>query len=138
MTLTEYIESPPGGDRNNPDRGQGLKSFLDTEVYFKRPRDADAASDRPLCAGDAVDWPLEARRIDDLVSLVFYTSHDHPRLLEDGENTIATLPLSECLQLSFDFPGADGVVLVTPRMYWKAFRKENLEPLVGSTAGGYR
>lgn len=138
MNLTDYIEEPPGGDRKNPDRGAGLKPFLDTEVFFKRPHDASSPGDSPLCARDAVDWPLEARRIDDLVSLVFYTSAGHARLVDDPENTIAALPLRECLQLSFDFPGADGVVLVSPRMYWKAFRKENLESLVGSTAGGYR
>ena len=77
---------------------------------------------------------MEAKRIGELVTLVFYTTANHQRL----EQPCATLPLRECLQLSFDFPGADAIALVNPDMSWKSFRKEDFEKLLGSQAGGYR
>lgn len=132
MNLAEYIAQPAAAG----DKGQGLQPFLDTAVFFKRPREE---GDGPVSIGDAVNWPLEAKRIDDLVTLVFYTSRDHRRLRDDSEANVAALPLRECLQLSFDFPGADAVALVNPDMSWKAFRKENLEGIIGGApGGGYR
>ena len=66
--------------------------------------------------------------------LVFYTTVTHHRL----EQPCASLPLRECLQISFDFPGADAIALVNPDMSWKSFRKQDLEKLLGPQAGGYR
>lgn len=127
MNLAEYIAQPASPD----EIGLALKPFLDTEVYFNR---SPESGNQPLASSKAVDWPLEAKRIGDLVTLVFYTSKDHRRL----DQPCAALPLRECLQLSFDFPGADAVALVNPDMSWKSFRKENLEKILGGQAGGYR
>jgi hypothetical protein len=127
MNLAEYIARPAGAGET----GLALRPYLDTEVYFNR---SPESGDGPLHSGKEVDWPLEAKRIGELVTLVFYTTPDHHRL----EQPCATLPLRECLQLSFDFPGADAIALVNPDMSWKSFRKEDLEKILGNQAGGYR
>ncbi|MBP9219723.1 MAG: hypothetical protein KBD39_12400 [Sterolibacterium sp.] len=128
MNLAEYIAHPA----ETGETGQALRPFLDTIVHFNR---SPESGDQPLTSGQQVDWPLEAKRIDELVTLIFYTSPDHKRL----EQPCASLPLRECLQLSFDFPGADAIALVNADMHWKSFRKEQLESLLGGIVpGGYR
>lgn len=118
-----------------PEKGESaltLRPFLDEQVYFNQPEENRA---RPLTSSADVDWPLEAKRIDDLVTLVFYTTATHARL----EQPCATLPLRECLQISFDFPGADAIALVNADMSWKSFRKEDFERLLSAVpGGGYR
>ncbi len=130
MNLAEYIAQPA----LSGETGQALHPFLDTEVYFNRSPESESSPLSPLASSKEVDWPLEARRIGEQVMLVFYTTATHHRL----EQPCASLPLRECLQISFDFPGADAIALVNPDMSWKSFRKEDLEKLLGPQAGGYR
>jgi hypothetical protein len=127
MNLAEYIAQPavPG------ETGLALQPFLDVQVYFNRPPEGGST---PLKSRDEIDWPLEAKRIGEQVMLVFYTVPTHARL----QAPYANLPLRECLQISFDFPGADAIALVNPDMSWKAFRKEDLEKLIGPQTSGYR
>ncbi len=128
MNLAEYIAQPAQPGEN----GTTLQPFLDTPIFFNPSPDHP---DKPLSSGKDVDWPLEAKRIGERVTLVFYTHPEHRRL----ESPCATLPLRECLQLSFDFPGADAIALVNPDMSWKSFDKEQIERLlVVVPAGGYR
>ncbi|MBP9712373.1 MAG: hypothetical protein KBD60_01620 [Sterolibacterium sp.] len=129
MNLAEYIAQPAVAGET----GLALQPFLDTTVYFNRSPESGST---PLASSKEVDWPLEAKRVGEQVMLVFYTRADHHRL----EQPCATLPLRECLQISFDFPGADAIALVNPDMHWKSFRKEDLEKLLGPQpqAGGYR
>lgn len=128
MTLADYIAQPP----SSGETGLALRPFLDEPVYFNQPPENRAQP--PASSGD-VDWPLEAKRIGELVTLVFYTAASHQRL----EQPCATLPLRECLQISFDFPGADAIALVNPDMSWKSFRKEDFERLLNAVpGGGYR
>lgn len=127
-TLADYIALPP----EKGETAQALRQFLDELVYFNR---SGENTDRPLTSSADVDWPLEAKRIGELVTLVFYTTASHPRL----EQPCAALPLRECLQISFDFPGADAIALVNPDMHWKSFRKEDFERLLSALpAAGYR
>ena len=132
MNLVEYISQPT----TDGEIGQALHDLLDVEVFFKRPLEGADDSDRPVTARDAVNWPLEAKRLGETVALVFYTSRTHPRIVNDSENACAALPLRECLQLSFDFPGADAIALVNQDMSWKAFLKENIEKILGTQQGG--
>lgn len=128
MTLADYIAQPAQAGET----GSALQPFLDAPVYFNHSPDHPGKS---LDSGKDVDWPLEARRIGERVTLVFYTCPDHKRL----EPPCATLPLRECLQLSFDFPGADAIALVNADMRWKSFDKEQIERLLAVIpAGGYR
>ncbi|KYC29377.1 protein of unknown function [Sterolibacterium denitrificans] len=128
MTLADYIAQPP----SSGETGLALQPFLDTPVYFNQPPENRAQT---LTSSADVDWPLEAKRIGELVTLVFYTDPAHRRL----EQPCATLPLRECLQISFDFPGADAIALVNPDMRWKSFRKEDFERLLNAVpGGGYR
>ena len=129
MNLAEYIAQPAASGET----GQALRPFLDTEIYFNRNHSPESGH-APLTTSKEVDWPLEARRMGEQVMLVFYTTPTHARL----EQPCASLPLRECLQISFDFPGADAIALVNPDMSWKSFRKEDLEKLLGPQAGGYR
>ncbi len=133
MTLIDYIDQPPAANES----ATALQAFLDTPVFFKRPPEEAAPDpDQPLDADSVINWPLEAKHMGEAAMLVFYTSADHPRLDADE---IASLPLRACLQLSFDFPGADGVVLVNRNMHWKSFAKENFETILsGVPGGGYR
>lgn len=130
MNLTEHIAQPA----LQGETGLALQPFLDTEIYFNRSSENGSMPSTPLTSSKEVDWPLEARRIGEQVMLVFYTTATHPRL----EQPFAALPLRECLQISFDFPGADAIALVNPDMRWKSYRKEDLEKLLGPQAGGYR
>lgn len=131
MNLADYIAQPAQAGETST----ALEPFLDTPVYFNRASDTPEQANKPLNSGKDVDWPLEAKRIGERVTLVFYTRADHPRL----EQPCATLPLRECLQLSFDFPGADAIALVNADMSWKSFDKEQIERLlIVVPAGGYR
>jgi hypothetical protein len=128
MTLADYIAQAPA----QGETALALQPFLDTPVFFNQPEENRG---RPLTSSTDVDWPLEAKRISELVTLVFYTEADHSRL----EQPCATLPLRECLQISFDFPGADAIALVNPDMRWKSFHKEDFERLLSRVpGGGYR
>jgi hypothetical protein len=129
MNLIEYIDQPPATGES----GLSLQDFLGDEVFFKKPESEDSA--QPINPDTVAKWSLEAKRIGDSVVLVFYTSHTNSRL----GNEFAGLPLRECLQLSFDYPGVDGVALVNPTMSWKVFFKESIEKALGAyQGGGYR
>lgn len=125
MDLIRYISQPPEQGEST----LALEAFLDTAVYFNRSEDS---AGKAVVTGQDVDWPLEAKRIEDQVTLIFYTSADHRRL----EPPVASLPLRECIQLSFDFPGADAIALVNADMSWKFFRKDTLEKLMHRPMGG--
>lgn len=133
MTLIDYIDQAP----SKGESAAALQTFLDTPVFFKRPpEEAPPTPGQTLTSNDVINWPLEAKRMGEAAMLVFYTTPDHPRLADE---TWATLALRECLQLSFDFPGADGVALVNANMHWKSFAKESFEKILSHVpGGGYR
>ena|ERR1035437_1125689 len=106
MNLIEYIGRPSTADETT----LTLKAFLDDEVFFKRPPSVDPA--QPINPDTVANWTLEAKHMGDSIVLVFYTSQTNPRLGDE----FAGLPLRECLQLSFGFPGVDGIALVNQTM----------------------
>ncbi len=131
MNLVEYIAQPP----THGETGSALQTFLNEEVYFKRPPFASVTPGQPINPDTAANWTLEAKHIGDSVILVFYTSKTNPRL----GNEFAGLPLRECLELTFEFPGVDGIALVNQNMSWKTFLKESIEKALGTyQGGGYR